>query len=152
MTTETAERTQMEPGTAFDTVTTALAGLYDTAHEMRAWPVVSEVRRLLIASYELLRNGLVGDRSQQLAAALAACSGRQPTILAARGMWVDLISGAPLQSEGIDLNAALLLCMAAQHGIHRRRCERARSDTVAWLWPDCRHPWCAVAAQVDRMS
>src|SRR5690606_40776330 len=96
MTTETAERTQME---AFDTVTTALAGLYDTAHEMRAWPVVSEVRRLLIASYELLRNGLVGDRSQQLAAALAACSGRQPTILAARGMWVDLISGAPLRSE-----------------------------------------------------
>src|SRR5690606_41271273 len=73
--------------------------LFRSAHEMRAWPVVSEVRRLLIASYELLRNGLVGDRSQQLAAALAACSGRQPTILAARGMWVDLISGAPLRSE-----------------------------------------------------
>src|SRR5690606_40844065 len=79
--------------------------LFRSAHEMRAWPVVSEVRRLLIASYELLRNGLVGDRSQQLAAALAACSGRQPTILAARGMRVDLISGAPLQSEGIGLNA-----------------------------------------------
>lgn len=151
-TAETTGRAQVEPGAAFDLVTAALAGLHDTAHELQAWPVVSETRRLLIASYELLRDGLIGDRPRHLAAALAACAGRQPTLLAQRDMRVDLISGAVRRSERSDLNVALLLCMAAQHGVHLSRCEQARQDMAGRLWTACHHTWCAVAAQIDRMS
>lgn len=147
----TDTREYMRPGAAFDTITGALAGLHDTAYGMRAWPVVSEVKRLLVAAYELLRDGHVGDRAQQLAAAMAACSGRQPTLLVQRGLRIDLIAGAPHQSEMVDQNIVLVLCMAVQSGI-LRRCEQARQDTVAWLWPNCQHPWCAVVGQLDRQA
>lgn len=144
---DTRERTRMEPGAAFDTVTTALAGLHDAAISDGATSVAATAERLLIAAYELLRDAEIGDRAQQLVAALAACGRRQPTVLIARGLRVELTPGAASAVSVREHNAVRLLCLMGEAG-RLQRCEHARFGSS--LVPTCRHTVCTVVGQLER--
>lgn len=100
--------------TAFDQVVSGLTRCRDAAHARREWPVGAAADRLLIAAYELLRDGLVGDRHQQLAAAFAACGHRQPTVLAQRGLRVHLVRDAARTATYLDQNMVTVLTFATQ--------------------------------------
>lgn len=49
-TTDTRDRTRRAPGAAFDIITGALAGLYDTATEQRAESAADTAAKLLVAA------------------------------------------------------------------------------------------------------
>ena len=101
-------------GDAFTLTVTGMARCRDAAYERREWPMVIASGRLLVAAHELLRDGMVGDRAQQIGASLAACGHRQPTLLATRGLRVNLNRGARRISRQVDLHAARMLTHAAQ--------------------------------------